>query len=44
MIMSAKDKNSEVFSYLKKSKVKFLARSHTISLNKRLLNTSLHLC
>jgi len=34
--MSAKDEKSEVFSYLKKVKGKFLARSHTISLNKGL--------
>jgi len=37
LIMSAKDKKSEVFSYLKKVKRGFLARSHTISLNKGLL-------
>jgi len=34
--MSAKDKKSEVFSYLKKVKGEFRARSHTIPLNKGL--------
>jgi len=43
-IMSAKDKKSEVFSYFKKVKCEFLARGHTISLNKGLLNISSHLC
>jgi len=36
LIMSAKDKKSEVFSYFIKVKCEFLARSHTISLNKGL--------
>jgi len=44
LIISAKDKKSEVFSHFKKVKCEFLARSHTISLNKGLLNTSSHLC
>jgi len=38
-MMSAKDKKSEVFSCFKKSG-EFIARSHTISVNKGLLNTS----
>jgi len=38
--MSAKDPKSEVFSYFKKAKGDFLARSHVISSNKGLLNTS----
>jgi len=42
--MSVKDKKSEVFSYFKKVKSTFIAESHTISLNKGLLNTSSHLC
>jgi len=42
--MSAKDKKSEVFSYLKKVKCEFIARSHTLYSNKGLLNTSSHLC
>jgi len=41
--MSAKDKNSEVFSYFKKVKGEFCARSHTISFNKGRLNISWHL-
>jgi len=44
LLISAKDKKSEVFSYFMKVKCEFLARSHTVSLNKGLLNTSLHLC
>jgi len=44
LIMSAKYQQSEAFSYFKKVKCGFLARSHTISLNKGLLNTSSHLC
>jgi len=43
-IMSAKDKKSEVFSCFKNVKGEFVTRSHTISLNKGLLNTSSHLC
>jgi len=31
--MRAKDEKSEVFSYFKKAKGEFLARSHTISSN-----------
>jgi len=42
--MSAKDKKSEVFSYFKKVKCEFLARSHAFYSNKGLLNTSSHLC
>jgi len=42
--VSAKDKKSELFSYFKKVKRECLARSHTIPLNKRLLNTSWYLC
>jgi len=42
--VSAKDKNSEVFSYFKKVKGDFRARSHTICYNKGILTTSLHLC
>jgi len=42
--MSAKDYKSDVFSHFKKVKCEFPAGSHTISLNKRLLNTSCHLC
>jgi len=42
--MSAKDKKADVFSYFKKVKGDFRARSHTISLNKGILNTSLPLC
>jgi len=38
--MSANDKKSEVFSYLKKVIREFLTRSHDISLNKGVLNTS----
>jgi len=38
--MSAKDQKSEVFSCIKKVKCEFLARSHTDSFKKRLLNTS----
>jgi len=43
-IMNAKDKKSEVFNYFKKVKGEFLAKSHTISSNKELLNTPSHLC
>jgi len=32
--MTAKDKKPEVFSYFKKVKAEFLARSHTIFWNK----------
>jgi len=42
--MTAKAKNSEVFSYFKKVKGEFRARSNTVSLNKGILNTSLQLC
>jgi len=55
--MGAKNKKSDVFSYFKKVKCEYLARSlfstrtkksvlkkTTISFNKALLNTSLHLC
>jgi len=42
--MRAKDKNTEVFSYFKKVKGDFCARHHTISYNKGILNTSLHMC
>jgi len=42
--MNARDQKSEVFSYLKKAKGEFLARSYTLSSNKALLNTSWHLC
>jgi len=42
--MSAKYKKSEVFTYFTKVSGEFLARSHTISLNKGLLNASSHLC
>jgi len=42
--MSTKDKTSEVFSYLKKVTCEFLARSHTVSLNNGLSNTSSRLC
>jgi len=42
--MSAKHKKSEAFSYFSKVKCEFLARRHTILLNKGILNTSLHLC
>jgi len=44
LIMSAKDKKWEVFSYFQKAKGEFLARSYTISSNKLLSNTSHHLC
>jgi len=44
LIMSAKDKKSEVFSYFWKVKCEFIASSHTLYLNKGLLNTSSHLC
>jgi len=42
--MSANDKKSEVFSYFKEVKCEFIVRSHTISMNIGLLNTSSHLC
>jgi len=42
--MSAKDKKPDVFSYLKKVKCEFLARSHIFYSNKALLNTSSHWC
>jgi len=42
--MSAKDKNSDVFTYFKKVRGEFLAKCPTISLNKGILNTSSHLC
>jgi len=42
--MSENDKKSEVFSYFWKVKCEFLARAHTISLNKGLSNTYSHLC
>jgi len=42
LIMSAKDKKSEIFSYFNKGKCEFPSRSHTISLNKGLLNTHSH--
>ena len=38
--MSVKDNKSEVFSYVKKVKCEFLARSHTFSLNKWLFEHS----
>jgi len=42
--MSAKDENrSFQLQYFLKVKCEFLARSHTFSLNKGLLNTSSHL-
>jgi len=41
--MSAKDKNAEVFSYFTSVRCEIRARSHTISFNKGLLNTSWHL-
>jgi len=42
--MSAKNKKLEIFRSFKKSKGEFLAGRHPIFSNKRLLNTSLHLC
>jgi len=42
--MSAKDKKSEIFNYVKNVKCGFLASSYTISLNKGLLDTLSHLC
>jgi len=42
--MSAKDKESEVFSYFLKVRCEFIARSDTFYSNKVLLNTSSHLC
>jgi len=39
-MISAKSKKSDVFSYFIKAKGDFLARGHTISLNKGFLNTS----
>jgi len=39
-----KNTNSEVFRYFKKVKGECRTRRHTISYNKRLLDTSLHLC
>jgi len=47
LIMSAKDKKSEVFSYcikVKKDKCEFHSRNHAISLKKGLSNTPPHLC
>jgi len=44
LIISAKYKKSDVFSYFTKVKSEFLARGHTISLNKGFLNTSSYLC
>jgi len=44
LIMSAKDKKSEIFNYVKNVKCGFLASSYTISLNKGLLDTLSHLC
>jgi len=41
--MSAKYKKSEVFSYFRKVKCEFFARSHAFYSNKG-LNTSLNLC
>jgi len=42
--MSTKDKKSKVFRYFKKAESEFLARSHTISSNTRVLNAPWHLC
>jgi len=42
--LSAKDKESEGFSYFKTAKDEVFVRSHTISSNKGFLNTSWHLC
>jgi len=42
LILSAKDRNSQVFSYFQKIMGDFLARSHSISYNKGILKTSLH--
>ena len=45
LIMRAKYKKPEAFIYFENViDCEFPARSHTISLNKWLLNTSLHLC
>ena len=44
IIMCAKDKKSDVFSYFKKAKGECLARSHTVSAVNGLLNTAWHLC
>jgi len=41
--MNAQDENSEVFSYLQKVKGEFRARSHTLSYNKGILYSTLHL-
>ena len=40
LIISTKDKKTEVFSCFKKARGEFLARIHTISLNKQFLKTS----
>ena len=42
--MSAKDRNSEFFSYFKKVKGDFLAKSYSVYMNKGLSNTPRHLC
>jgi len=41
--MSAKNTKSDVLSYFENAKDEFLAKSHTVSSTKRLLNTSCHL-
>jgi len=44
LIVSAKDKNSEFFSYFEKVKGEFLAKRYSIYMNKGLSNTPWHLC
>jgi len=44
VIMSAKNRKSELFSYFKNVKGEFLARTHAIYSNKGLLNSALLLC
>jgi len=44
LIVSAKDKNSEFFSYFEKVKGEFFAKSYSIYMNKGLSNTPWHLC